>query len=76
MLYTYDKNKNIYASFVLLFSWPRVREVCTNYEVVMLQPQTGTPPDLGFVANCDVDIPLIPTPPFMPATQCTLEGYP
>ena len=53
---------------LLLFSWPPVREVCPNYEVVMLQPRTGTPADLGSVADCYVAILLIPAPPFPPAT--------
>ena len=34
-----------------LFFWPPVREVCTNYEVVMFQPHTGTSTDLGYIAN-------------------------
>ena len=49
---------------MLFFYWPPVREVCPNYEVVMFQPRTGTPPDLGSVANCYVAIILIPAPPF------------
>ena len=41
---------------LLLFSWPPVDEVCTNYEVVMFLPWAGTPMELGSVANCYVDI--------------------
>ena len=41
---------------LLLFSWPPVSEVCLNYEVVMLQPHKGTPPYLGSIYNCYLDI--------------------
>ena len=30
--------------------WPPVREVCPNYDAVMFQPRTVTPPQLGSVA--------------------------
>ena len=36
---------------LLLFTWPPVHEVCPNYEVVMFQSQTATPPYLGSVVN-------------------------
>ena len=49
------------TSPLLLFSWPPVREVCPNYEMVILQPWTGNPPDLGSVANYNVYILLITT---------------
>ena len=31
--------------------WPPVRLVCPNHDVVILQPRTGTAPELGSVAN-------------------------
>ena len=34
---------------MLLCNWPPVREVCPNYELVVFQPQTMTPPHLGSV---------------------------
>ena len=49
---------------LLLFSWASVYDVCTNDEVVMFQPQTGTTLDLGSSANCCVAIILIPVIPF------------
>ena len=49
---------------LFFFFWPPVLEVCPNYEVVVYQPWTGTPLDLGSVANCYVAIILIPDPPF------------
>ena len=49
---------------LLLFSWSPVRDVCPNYELAMFQPRTGTPPDLGSIADCYVAILLIPAPPF------------
>ena len=39
---------------LLLLSWPPVRVVCPNYEVVMFQPWTVTPPYVGYVVNCYV----------------------
>ena len=51
-----------YILLMLLFSWPPVHEVCPNYEVVMFQPQTGTPLDLGSVANFYVAMLLSPVP--------------
>ena len=38
--------------FVLLFSWPPVRGVCPNHDVVMFQPRTLTPQYLGSAFNC------------------------
>ena len=53
---------------LLLYTCPPVRGVCPNYEVVMFQPQTVTPPYLGSVINCYVRYstllnPLHPSPP-------------
>ena len=45
-------------------NWPPVREVCLHYNVVMLQPRTGTSPDLGSVDNCYLAILLITALPF------------
>ena len=59
---------------LLLLSWPLVREVCPNYEVLMFQPCTGTSLDLYSVANRYVAILLIPTPPFLSAARCPPEG--
>ena len=53
---------------LLLFSWSPVHELCPNYEVVMLQPWTGNPADLGSFANYYVAMVLSPTPPFLPVT--------
>ena len=52
----------------LLFSWPPVRGLCLNHEVVMFQPSTVTPLYLGSVVNCYVSYstlinPLRPSPP-------------
>ena len=33
----------------VLYLWPPVREVCTNYEVVVFQPRTLNPPHLGYL---------------------------
>ena len=33
------------------FTWPPVRAVCPNYEVVVFQPLTVTPPHLGSVTH-------------------------
>ena len=33
----------------LLLTWPQVREMCLNHEVVFYQPLTGNFPDLGYV---------------------------
>ena len=54
---------------MLLFSWPLLCRVCTNNEVVMLQPRTVTPPYLGYVVNFYVSYsnllnPLRPSPSF------------
>ena len=35
---------------LLLFFWPLVCAVCPNHEVLMLQPRTGTAPDLVYVS--------------------------
>ena len=48
----------------MYFSCPTVCEVCLNYEVVILQTQTGKPPDLGSVDNCYVAIICITATPF------------
>ena len=62
---------------LLLFSWSPVRELCLNYEVFMLQPLTGTPPDLGSIANCYVAIILKPLLLYFIATQFPPGGgYP
>ena len=61
---------------VCFFSWPLVREVCLNHEVVMFQPQRETPPDLVSVSNCYVDILLILALPFLSATRCPPRGLP
>ena len=42
------------------FTWPPVRAVCPNYEVVVFQPLTVTPPHLGSVAIVTVKLPLPP----------------
>ena len=51
---------------LLLFSWPPVRDMCPNYEVVMFEPWKGTPPYLGSVNNFYVAMLLSPAPPFPP----------
>ena len=48
--------------------------MCLNHEVLVVQPSTGTSPDLGFVAYCYVAIVISPTPPFPSAAQFTPEG--
>ena len=40
-----------YCCCFLLFVWPPAHAVCPNYEVVMLQPRSGTVPSLGSVAS-------------------------
>ena len=52
----YFRSSMVCQQFLLLFSWPQFREVCLNYEVVMFQPRTGTPPYLGSVTNCYIAI--------------------
>ena len=37
---------------LFLLSWPPICQVCLNFEVVLFQSYTGTPPDLVSVANC------------------------
>ena len=71
---------------LLLLTWPPVREVCPNHEVVIFQPWTGTSPDLGSTAYCYVVI--LYDPPrlifLMPDdsmrgqtnTACTIMPYP
>ena len=62
---------------LLLFLWPPFHEVHTNYEVVMFQPWTGIPLDLGSVANCYISILLIPAPPFSDRHLMSARGvYP
>ena len=34
---------------LLLLTWPQVRAVCLNHEVVFSQALTGNSPDLGYV---------------------------
>ena len=64
----------MHHNLLLLFSCPPVREVCPNYEVVMFQPQTGTPPDLCSVDNCYIAI-LLNTPiPSLPAARFPPRG--
>ena len=68
---------------LLFFSWPLVHEVCPNYEVVVFQPRTGTPLDLGSVSNCYVYIlpnlilPSLPAARFLPGGGYlrTIDGY-
>ena len=61
---------------LLLFSWPSVCEVCTNYEVMMFQPLTRTPPDLGYFSDIYIYILLIPAPPFSaPHPMSNRGGY-
>ena len=59
---------------LLLFSWPLFREVCPNYEVEMFQPRTGTPPDLGSVANFYVAILIITDLPFSALHPMSARG--
>ena len=40
-----------YSVYVCFCYWPPVRAMCLNHEVVVLQPCTVTPLDLGSVAN-------------------------
>ena len=47
----------------MLCNWPQVCEVCLNYEVVVFQPRTVTPPHLGSVANVTNFIFIPPAPP-------------
>ena len=58
----------------LLSSWPLFCEVCHNYEVVMFQPWTGTPSDLGSVSSCYIDIFLVPDPPFSARHSMSARG--
>ena len=61
-------------TLLLFFSWPPVYEMCPNYEVVMFQPQTGTPTDLGSISIFYINILFSPAPPFTPDTQCPPGG--
>ena len=62
---------------LLLISCPPVREVFPNYEVVMFQPRTGTPTDLGSITNFYRAILLIPVPPFSVCHPMSAQGgYP
>ena len=56
------------------FSGPQVHEVFPDYEVVMLQPRTGTPTDLSSAANCYVAILIIPTLPFSARHPLSARG--
>ena len=75
VIYPYQTPSNIkpfllLLLFLLLFYWTLVCEMCPNYEVVMLQPQKRTPPDLGSIANCYVAILLSTARSFPPVTWC------
>ena len=59
---------------LLLFSWPPVREMCTNYKVLMFRHRTGNPLDLVSVNSCYIAFLIIPGPPFPPATRCPPKG--
>ena len=61
-------------NFMLLFYWPRDCGVCANYELIMFKRRKGTPPYLGFVANCCIAIILSPTPPFPTRHQISARG--
>ena len=74
MLYAYLKLFSYLSVVSLLLSWPPVRELCPNHEVVVFQPQTGTSPDLGSITYCYIAVLLSPTPPFPSASQCLPEG--
>ena len=65
------------CTVLLLFTWPPVRGVCPNYEVVMFQPRTVTPPYLVSVVNCYVSYSFKPAPPFSELHPLSsLEGLP
>ena len=51
-------------------NWPPFSEVCPNYEVVMFQPWTVTPPCLGYVAIVTYIISSHPSP-----SVSTFSGY-
>ena len=51
---------------------PLFREVCLNYEVVVFQPQTGTPPHLGYVV---INTNFKSSPPVAPASTIFLYHY-
>ena len=71
------RGKNRKISSCCFFSWPLVRELCMNYEVVVLYPWTGNSLYLVSVSYSYSDILLSTTPPFPPATQCPPGGgYP
>ena len=55
---------------MLLFSWPPACTVWTNYEVVLLQPWSGTAMRLVFIYN--IMSYLNPDPPF----KCLLDLFP
>ena len=48
---------------VMLCNWPPEQEVCINYEVVVFQPRTVTPPHLGSITNFTNFIYIPPAPP-------------
>ena len=62
------------VKWLLLFSWPPVCGVCTNYEVETFQPWKGTSPDLGSVTYCYVAMLLGTDPSFPPTTRCPPGG--
>ena len=43
-----------------MWTFPTVREACTNYEVVVFQPQTVIPPQLGSVATVTLKLSFLP----------------
>ena len=45
-------NHFVFIPHVMWFNRPPVREMYPNYEVVVFQPWTVTPPHLGYVAYC------------------------
>ena len=53
----------LFLLFLLFFlTWPPVRELCKNHEVVMFQPRTGTSPYLGSFAIVNlISILFLPT---------------
>ena len=62
---------------LLVFSWPPGSEVCPNDEVVLFQPRTGTPTELGSIASFYIAILLNPLLHYPPATRFPIWGvYP
>ena len=73
-MFVHDKVVCLVYLLLMLLYWPLVCEVCPNYELVMFQPWTGISLDLGSVDNCYVAVNLIPSPTFLPTTQCPTRG--